>query len=249
MRRKNFTLNELLIVIALLGLNLALLAALAPGVKTSAQLTSCTSHLVALGKAVEAYRADNAESFMIAISPGNPGPTWATRLGSTAMGNYVKAENFNCPSMPVYLPERWQNASDLASQNNWMWTRPAYGYNDIWLGGVRRGANGLDGGKPYSMAALEEPSEMLVLADSAGPGREFGSYRVHPGYVKTEAVLWPRHDGAVNVLYADGHVKATASGLDQAGEESSQKLYVTGAELESSSTKEADSCKWRCGLD
>ena len=126
--------------------------------------------------------------------------------------------------MPVYLPERWSSPAQLATKSNWMWTRPAYGYNDIWLGGVRRGHNGIAGGIPYTMAAVEEPAELLVLADSAVAGREFGSYRVHPGYVKTEAVLWPRHDGAVNVLYADGHVKATASGMNKASEEASEKL-------------------------
>lgn len=213
----------------------------------------CTANMMDLGKAVESYRADNDEYFMIPqLTVKNKGycpPNWATLLACTKMGNYVSAVKLNCPEMPAYLPDRWANPAYQASPYTWMWNKPGYGYNAVWVGGVRRGKNGYPGAQPYNIAAVDDPANLIVIADSADTDRKTGGAFLWPVYMKKNTVLWPRHEGAVNVLYADGHVAATASGMSSANEESSAALYAKGAELESSATGKRMTCKWRMGLD
>lgn len=249
--KHHFCLTELILVIAATLVGISLLNA-AFDLQTP-KGTLCTANLMEVGKAVESYRADNDEYFMLPqIAVKNKGycpPNWATLLACTKMGNYVDATRLNCPEMPVYLPERWSSKAYQANPYTWMWNKPGYGYNALWVGGVRRGKNGYPGAKPYNIAAVENPADLIVIADSADVGRKTGGAFLWPVHMTNNTVLWPRHEGAVNVLYADGHVSATASGMDSATEEAAAALYAKGAELESSATGKKMTCKWRMGLD
>ncbi|MBE6395118.1 MAG: hypothetical protein E7044_13865 [Lentisphaerae bacterium] len=245
-----FTLLELVLILICVSIGTFLLRA-AFELK-SPKAVQCTANLMAIGKAVEAYRADNDEYFMIpqrkVKNKGYCPPNWATLLACPKLGNYLAPAKLNCPEMPVYLPERWSSPKACENPYSWMWNKPGYGYNAIWVGGARRG-HGYQDAKPYTSAAVEEPEKLIVIADSADSDRKTGGAFLWPAYGKKTTVLWPRHEGAVNVLYADGHVAATASGMNKASEEASQALYAKGAELESSVTGKKMTCKWRMGLD
>ena len=245
-----FTLLELVLVLVCISIGTLLLNA-AFELK-SPKGVQCTANLMAIGKAVESSRADNDEYFMMPqLKVKNKGycpPNWASLLACTKLGNYVSPTKLNCPEMPIYLPERWSSPKAWANPYSWMWNKPGYGYNAVWVGGARRG-HGYPDAKPYTSAAIEEPDKLIVIADSANTDRTTGGAFLWPSYQRKYTVLWPRHEGAVNVLYADGHVAATASGMTKASEESSKALYAKGAELESSVTGKKMTCKWRMGLD
>lgn len=253
MRGRFFTMIELAVVVVatILMFVLVLPAASAARVRVN---PVCTANLMALGQAVEMYRLDNDQRFMLTQLPapkggGSYGPNWATLLACTSMGNYVKASALVCPDMPAYLPDRWKDPKYWGSKYSWMWLYPAYGYNALWAGGVRRGTGGYTGAMPYTIASVEEPDKLLLLADSAAPGRKHGGAFLWPSYTDKETVLWPRHNGAVNVLYADGHVAATEGASSTCDNKASAALYAKGAELESSATCPRMKCRWRMDLD
>lgn len=249
----NFTLYELAVVMCMLTLMAVLLPMTLATSTQDAELVACTGNLMALGSAVEMYRYDNDERFMMpAYAPPKSGVceiSWDTLLACPKLGNYVKPSKLNCPSMPVFLPERWEDEQQYSNPYNWMWAYPGYGYNALWAGGTRRGESGYFNAEPYTIASIEDPAELLLLADSAAPKREYGGRFLWPNYTVNETVLWPRHGGAVNVLYADGHVKLTHSGSQECNEDSVQLLYAKGAELECSATCNRATCKWRCDLE
>ena len=251
---RHFTLIELVTVLVLCIVATALLVpVLTAASANEAKEAACTNNLRELGRAVEMYRYDNDERFMMPQYPNSNKNScailWDSLLACPKLGNYVKPDRLNCPEMPIYLPERWKDPAQYSSPGNWMWCRPTYGYNAHFPGGVRRGSNGYDNGLPYTIAAVEEPSDLLILADSAATKREFGGPFLWPSYSAGMTVLWPRHSASVNVLYADGHVKMTASGETECGEKAAEKLYAKGAELETSATCPKMKCKWRAGLD
>ena len=252
MRKNEFTLPELIMAVTVVMLQFVLIASLCGEASHGEGKLLCENHLKNLGNGAASYSTDQNGYFMPGGVAGKntdqPFETWATLLGCSQRGNYVKAENFNCPNMMIYLPERWHNAKELSSTQNWIWHKPAYGYNTAFPGGERRAGN-IIRSQPYSIAAIDNPANLLMMADSADEVRKYGSFRINFVYATDGSVLWPRHDGAVNVLFADGHVHATSSGLAGGGNDASKKLYESGQELESAATQNKDECKWRCGLD
>ncbi|MBR2910068.1 MAG: hypothetical protein IKC05_00530 [Lentisphaeria bacterium] len=245
LRTCRFTLLELVLILICVSIGTFLLQA-AFELK-SPKGVQCTANLMAVGKAVEAYRADNDEYFMIpqrkVKNKGYCPPNWATLLACPKLGKYLAPAKLNCPEMPIYLPERWSSPKACENPYSWMWNKPGYGYNAIWVGGARRG-HGYQDAKPYTSAAIEEPEKLIVIADSADSDRKTGGAFLWPAYGKKTTVLWPRHGAnSLNAAYADGHaVKLTGTGYS--AEATRAQMYALGGVLSNMGETAEKDCPW-----
>jgi prepilin-type processing-associated H-X9-DG protein len=79
--------------------------------------------------------------------------------------------------------------------------------------------------------AVDDVSRVISLVDSSmySGTTMFGSHYVYPqariGLPNDDGVAWPRHDGACNVLWLDGHVASVAA----TDPERPETIYAPGA--------------------
>jgi prepilin-type N-terminal cleavage/methylation domain-containing protein/prepilin-type processing-associated H-X9-DG protein len=234
-RRSGFTLIELLVVIAIIAILAAILFPVFAQVRESARSATCKSNLKQIGAAVAMYAQDYDEVTVPVTACGSQmletgqlstepavGPCGWTRWWVHLLHPYVKNFGiFNCPSAvpPV-----------LAYQGNIPPPRPGVpGAADLSYGLNFAGASlgptfGCPGNcgvnlSPFvgpwprytgqSLAAIEDVAGTIMVADGFVywlEPRPAGAYWNGP---------WPawvpndRHQGNVNALYVDGHVKAS----------------------------------------
>lgn len=187
--RRGFTLIELLVVIAIIAILAAILFPVFARAREAARATSCKSNLKQWGLASAMYAQDNDELYVRAWQTASPGccaaPTWADMLAP-----YVKNTGVNrCPSLA--------NSVTVGALG--------YGYNYVYMGGYTTTA----------MAQVQSPSETVQIADKYNAshwwlyspqywGINGSSCCAQNNVGNVEA----RHNNSVNVLFADGHVKA-----------------------------------------
>jgi prepilin-type N-terminal cleavage/methylation domain-containing protein len=148
--RRGFTLIELLVVIAIISILAAILLPVFAQAREAARKASCTSNAKQLVTAINMYAQDYEETLPFAGFDGA-----GTHLSSWMLqvSPYVKnGQIFKCPSDPN-------------PNNVWDGTLAdvgvSYGYNFLFLNSV-------------SLAAVNKPSETIVLMDSAGGNTDFG---------------------------------------------------------------------------
>lgn len=222
--RRGFTLIELLVVIAILAILAAILFPVFARAREAARKTSCVSNLRQLGLAITMYVQDN-EGYPTMSSP--PGTTPRTRWPDYIYP-YVKNEAmFRAPSASLDIFGK-QFAHDPRERYG------GYGYNYQYLGnsrfpftvpdasvqapastiviadtnGVRRDDNTVGGGQ-YT---IDPPLPSLRGSGKAsgfyGIGGECGSGSPGPGAWGCRSTPAERHNGQVNVAFADGHAKS-----------------------------------------
>jgi len=213
--RCGFTLIELLVVIAIISILAAILFPVFARARESARRTSCISNLKQFGLAIMQYTQDYDEKYPLADDTSRGG-RWSTAMlfWAEILEPYHKSNQiFYCPSSP-YDPAR----------NRW----PIYGN----YGANRRVLpTNSTGSAPLSLASVALPSETYLFMDagsySIDPAHLItpkGAASYLPGeapVVKVPFSSWSpagfeelqkdyesgRHFGAVNVTFADGHVK------------------------------------------
>ncbi len=255
-RKSDFTLIELLVVIAIIAILAAMLLPALSAARERARASKCASNLknVAMGSIM--YTGDNKDYFVpCAVGNNNGRTSWATLIACPNAGAYIEAGMvFNCPSAPVYLEERWSAGN--ASFNNlvdWVWTKPAYGYNYGWPGGGRASGS-VQNGKPFSIARVNDMSGLVMFGDCISTTGYNGTPAAdETGYFAMEAfetsgsnygTLWPRHAGSANVSFADGHVE-TVVGNSSDPLTARKNILGKGGYLEGCATL---GTKWTQGL-
>jgi prepilin-type N-terminal cleavage/methylation domain-containing protein/prepilin-type processing-associated H-X9-DG protein len=211
-RNKGFTLIELLVVIAIIAILAAILFPVFAQAREKARQTACSSNLKQLSLAFLMYAQDNDERmppayyFTDSFSREHAWDfdiVWNSdytvkSYGLGLVGPYTKNGQINvCPSF------RGQSSGRPAS---------GYAYNASYLG-----KSWEEGGAPVSLGRVRAPSDIVLLCDSAYwstwgyVGISQNNYLRAPGdpsYAYSGPNVHFRHQGAANVAYCDGHVKA-----------------------------------------
>lgn len=212
--RRAFTLVEMLVVLAILGILSGFLFAAFAGVREKGRQTTCASNLKQIGIAFSLYADDNADVLppsSVEVSRN----VWWPELTAP----YVKNQQiYLCPS-------------DSSSKLQPGISVSSYGYNQHIGGGLD--ASFIDPSpitELYTNVQIVRPSATVMMAESGTTatvglppsqwpvveppflmiGDAFRQWKLWPTKPAT-AVLTapnPRHQGRVNILWADGHVSA-----------------------------------------
>jgi prepilin-type processing-associated H-X9-DG protein/prepilin-type N-terminal cleavage/methylation domain-containing protein len=223
MRRRGFTLVELLVVVGIVALLIGLLFPALTKAREHAQRLRCATNLHSMGQAMHVYVAQTGHYPL-----GDPHPwaglaaVWVARLWVLMDGNF---EQFNCPFRSDRYGWDGTNRAEWTLDGEPIFrtfggSRPfSYAYN---LGGTdnqefERGIGGtLRGGRyvPLRSTSVRCPADMIAIAD--GPDTK------EPPFV-TDCFALAQRDGGVslriyaprgahrggymNVLFCDGHVE------------------------------------------
>jgi prepilin-type N-terminal cleavage/methylation domain-containing protein len=214
MRRRGFTLLELLAVIATIAILAALLLPILSKAKTRAHRTSCLSNLRQLGFAWALYSSDN-NGFLVESYPNSP-DVWVkgdmTKVGEAGNADLIRegklfAYNQNvgiyrCPTDKGVIIEGKRTPTVRSySMNSFM------GARDPKLGPIPVSA-----GKHTLFYArdseIRRPSEMWVLLDEDERSIDDGFFVCDPDarlWLSLPAISEHRHSFSYVLNFADGH--------------------------------------------
>ena len=189
---KAFSLVEILVVLAIVGLIAALLLPVFNGVRTTARITTCQSNLRQIGVGLQLYLNDHRGLYpSLLASPTNC--TWSHNVAP-----YLKSEKiFTCPENP-----------DLFFKSGCPAPEPQGEITLAFHGGYTLDVPDSGRSPQMSERQIRMPASMILVIDgdgdytNAGPGTgAITAERLE------EMAVHLRHRGGANALFADGHVK------------------------------------------
>jgi prepilin-type N-terminal cleavage/methylation domain-containing protein/prepilin-type processing-associated H-X9-DG protein len=193
--RRGFTLIELLVVIAIIAILAAILFPVFAKAREAARKTQCASNAKNLGTAMLMYVQDYDEVLPLAAYAVPGGAV----MWHDLVDPYVKNKDiWHCPSSSV-------KKFDAGGQST-----THFAYNVRYLVGM----NFMFQQAPVSLAAIQSPSETLMLVDalsSVPPGwcGDDGKFLLLPNDPNMDC--WGRpnyvHTEGANIFWVDGHVK------------------------------------------
>jgi prepilin-type N-terminal cleavage/methylation domain-containing protein/prepilin-type processing-associated H-X9-DG protein len=222
-----FSLLELLVVVAIIGLLAALLFPALSSAKGYAKSVACQNRLRQMGLALSLYVQENKSTYPYYLGPKGESHGDATGSGGRALGLVYWSSKlfpyyrlnwtnrmFHCPGYTGKIsgpPD-----SDSAERAG------SYGYNvvgTVWslpeglgLGPIQFWTNGQGTFlPPVSESEVRAPGEMLAMGDTLRkPGWDEGSdfWRCGNQFAAVTRYILP-HGGNYNQLLCDGHVEAT----------------------------------------
>jgi prepilin-type N-terminal cleavage/methylation domain-containing protein/prepilin-type processing-associated H-X9-DG protein len=194
-----FTLIEMLIVVAIIGLLAAILFPVFGRVRENARRTSCLSNLKQLTLAISLYTQDNDEYLPSYLNNNVP---WWDQCKS-----YIKSTQvLQCPSRPgINIAYGW-------NYTGWTASTPA----DFGLGHILPDT-GNARNAPVLVGRVQDPSQMFMIGDGrATTGSNNGNFPadnsnyaasfIGPGADLSYASTTVHLEG-MNMGYVDGHVK------------------------------------------
>ena len=184
----NFTLLELLIVIAIIMILSSLMLPALSKVREKSRAISCTSNLKQLGTAFMMYVNDNNDFTPTVQSMYNGSLTtnWPCAIYSE-LGKNTKV--FHCPSLLTGISRSYVSDSDITFTIK----PPVY-----MSYGVNQNALGLKPPDNIKFSRIKSLSELALILETI-EGQVY--------FTQSNANLWEyRHNNAMNVLYAGGNV-------------------------------------------
>jgi prepilin-type N-terminal cleavage/methylation domain-containing protein/prepilin-type processing-associated H-X9-DG protein len=213
--RNGFTLVELMVVVAVVGILAALLLPTLSSAKAKAQRIQCVNNLHQLGVGLQIILQNNHAYPVIIMSTNEGYPpadrTWIAQMEREALGlshpqtNYFQRGIWSCPSAQ-WSRYTLEHASPTAS----------YGYNRygiLWPGNATN-AFGLQGHydpatrvwTPISESEVVVPSDMMAIGDCFNGSVEFP--REDLAKAEQYGNILTRHQGKANVVFCDAHVES-----------------------------------------
>ncbi len=220
--RPAFTIIELLVVISIIVLLLALLLPSLQKARESGRTSTCLSNLRQIGIGMQAYLVDQHHVYPHYRHPNHASMDQRRRYWYQVLniGKYLgggqdwwtnRLPIMFCPSHDIYPLGNLTIDPNVATLQQWayFWGVASYGmtmsleWDDQAPGGPVRITPRADD--------VKSPSQTILVSDSAWyhePRR--GSHYLYNIPVSSRALgddgaLWPRHSGACNVLWIDGH--------------------------------------------
>lgn len=221
--KQGFTLVEILVVIAIVGLLAGLLFPVFANARESGRITSCASNLSQIGKAIALYTSDNRERYPLIVDDKNAtnGCTWVDAVYPYAKSTKV----FSCPSakhgdyVPGCGPAQPIPGGEPGEEDGF---NGSYDMVTPFIEAqITQNSTGSSGGyqiypKSLSQSKYRFPSSTILVLDGSDTSYFFHNTFavVNPGIDKITSVddlkdggILPRHRDGVNLLYVDGHVK------------------------------------------
>jgi len=204
-----FTLVELLVVVAILGILAALVFPLGKSMMEKGNSTKCISNLRQIGGAIQRYSAENDGFFPYSAGPSYTGSgnsytfsTWQAPLAYylgigqlspstryTSMASYdnpAAKHPFNCPSCKTNFR--------------------TYTANKYAMGFLPSGIT-----SPYPRRkpiAFLRPSQLILITDSQTLDGQITANTMQFDDTNYQTIIGTRHAGKANALFADFHVES-----------------------------------------
>lgn len=220
-RRSGFTLIELLVVIAIIAILAAILFPVFAKAREKARQIACLSNEKQLGLGIMQYTQDNDEFYPISNDEivGSGGGNWGQ-----AIFPYVKSlDVFKCPDNADSMAYTGKfNGTDCAAPCMFS-GNPNYDPKSVPVGyGMTNflGSMILGGGKPHSIASIQEPAIKIAIMERVGSRSYNGQNTANQdgiGWFDWDSATFPYsfyaeafapHTGRFNVVYCDGHAKS-----------------------------------------
>ena len=213
-RRTGFTLIEMLVVIAIIGMLAGMVFPVFVRAKERARQSVCISNLKQLSLAMRMYLDDNDGGYVPAASPDNLMRWHGVRAsedepfrpeGGPLSSYYTSRELKTCPSF-----------SPTSESYGYEQGTGGYGYNEQYVGGSPASWVNNAMYVPAKEFMISNPADTVMLTDTAFvdcDGKLFEySFCEAPYYEFFRCVADPtthfRHNGLANVAFCDGHVRA-----------------------------------------
>jgi len=190
-----FTLVEILIVVAVIGLLSALLLPAFSRARETARRTSCAGNLHQIGLALRQYATDYNNRYPVRYADSGLDSrknNWRVQLFPYARN----AEVFRCPSNPNN-----NQSATVTTPANGVDINVSYAcnYNSAGLGAF--GNN--DGSQHVRLNSISQPAELIAVVESLSSEADLDMD--DPAMI---GQLFAGHQQRSNYLFVDGHVKA-----------------------------------------
>lgn len=214
----SFTLIELMVVIAIIGILASLLFPTLGRARKTARDMACVNHLQQIGVAASQYTHDNDRIQLIRNAKGQTYAGWQTLLkdymgiSSSDYQDYQGQGVYKCPANILTYSNKWENGG-LAYSPQFGGSVTPTQYFEV------------------KTAAILDPSNRVMAGDGYGgnDGRPWIDNQLffpsNRGYENYPQFMGTLHKNGINALWADGHVQRKTKAALSAGKDGNTYYY------------------------